>query len=359
MQRSLPARKAVLQFAGLFLVLIFASCAYSQAALLLEQPYGFFGTLNPTGHGAIYLDHVCADTPVRVRACNPGETGVVISRYKGMASYDWMAIPLIPYLYAVEDPSTVPAQAIPETVAHLRDHYRETHLGELGQSLPRGNFFKAGWEQLIGTAYNRRIYAFRFATDQASDSKVIDFLNSRPNRSHFSLLFNNCADFDRLILSIYFPNTFGRNMFPDAGITTPKQVAHALLKYAKKYPEIQLTIIEIPQVPGCRHNSHAVHGIAEALITNGYLIPIVILNPYIAGGLVVDYLVRGRYRVEPKNPIVVSPEHLDALLNPMPQPGLQPQSLTYPTLQSSDGNGMPSPAESMMRHHIPVAPLVP
>src|SRR5580658_2356126 len=67
---------------------------FAQAALLLEQPYGVFGTLNPTGHAAVYLEHVCADTPVHLRYCDPGETGIVISRYKGLAGYDWIAIPL-------------------------------------------------------------------------------------------------------------------------------------------------------------------------------------------------------------------------------------------------------------------------
>ena len=35
----------------------------AQAALLMEEPYGFFGTLNPTGHNAIYFERVCAETP--------------------------------------------------------------------------------------------------------------------------------------------------------------------------------------------------------------------------------------------------------------------------------------------------------
>src|SRR5580658_6832834 len=82
----------------------------AQAALLMEQPYGVFGTLNPTGHAAVYLERVCADSPVHVRLCSPGETGIVISRYKGLAGYDWIAIPLIPYLYSVENPADVPAK---------------------------------------------------------------------------------------------------------------------------------------------------------------------------------------------------------------------------------------------------------
>ena len=38
----------------------------------------------------------------------PGESGIVLSRYDGVGGYDWLAIPLVPYLYAVERPEDVP-----------------------------------------------------------------------------------------------------------------------------------------------------------------------------------------------------------------------------------------------------------
>ena len=79
-----------------------AGASASSATLLLEEPYGEMGFFTATGHAAVYLSGVCADTPVVLRHCSPGETGVVISRYDGVGGYDWVAIPLIPYLYAVE-----------------------------------------------------------------------------------------------------------------------------------------------------------------------------------------------------------------------------------------------------------------
>jgi hypothetical protein len=315
--RSNAMRKSLPRAMSLALVLLAAPSLFAQAALLMEQPYGVFGTLNPTGHAAVYLEHVCADSPVHVTLCNPGETGIVISRYKGLAGYDWMAIPLIPYLYAVDNPASVPAKVDQETVNRLRDHYREAHLTELGVNLPPGNFFNGGWTELVGTAYDRRTYAFRFATTPEQDRELIARLNDRPNKSHFNILFNNCADFDRFILNNYFPHKFGRTIFPDAGITTPKRIAYTLVKYGKRHPETQFTILEIPQVPGYRHESRAIHGVDESLILNGYVIPIVILNPYVAGGLLADYLVRGRYNLIPKNPATVDAEHLEALTQPM------------------------------------------
>src|ERR1700677_3199915 len=82
--------------------------ARADAALLMEEPYGEFGAFNPTGHAAVYLNHVCAASPTELRACGPGERGVVISRYHKIDGYDWIAIPLIPYLYAVDDAAQVP-----------------------------------------------------------------------------------------------------------------------------------------------------------------------------------------------------------------------------------------------------------
>ncbi len=84
-----------------------ASTAYGDVALLIEEPYGFFGSINPTGHSAIHLNRVCAESPVMLRRCLPGETGVVISRYSRIRRLDWVAIPLLPYLYAVEQVADV------------------------------------------------------------------------------------------------------------------------------------------------------------------------------------------------------------------------------------------------------------
>ena len=315
MQELARAARITGLYAGVFFLLL-CGRAHAQAALLMEQPYGVFGTLNPTGHAAIFLEHVCAETPVKVRECAPGETGVVISRYKGMAGYDWVAIPLLPYLYAVEHPADVPTKVDEELVNRLRAHYREARLGEFGETLPKGSFVNGGWTELVGTAYDRTTYAFRFETTREQDRELIAKLNDRPNASHFNILFNNCADFDRFVLRNYFPKQFGRTIFPDAGITTPKHITYTLVKYGRKHQEVNLTVMEIPQVPGYRHESRAIQGVTESMIKNGYVIPIVVLNPYVAGGIFADYLLRGRYHLVPKNAETVDAWHMEALTGP-------------------------------------------
>jgi hypothetical protein len=291
-------------------------CCRAQAALLLEEPYGFFGVLNPTGHNAIYLARVCAETPVKLRRCQPGELGSVIARYQGINGYDWVAVPLIPYLYSVEDASEVPSHVDREQVKRMRDRYREAHLQSLGEDVFTGNLVHGGWTQLLGSAYERRMYAFRFETTPAQDDALIAQMNEGPNRSHFNLLYNNCADFARNILNTYFPRSFRRSIFPDAGMTTPKQITYKLVRYARKHPDARLAIFEIPQVPGYRRQSHSNKSIAESLTTTGYAVPIVLMNPYVAGGIFADYLARGRFHLILRHPEVIGPESLSALTDP-------------------------------------------
>src|SRR5437868_3414472 len=179
----------------------YSAVAHASATLLLEEPYGKLGFFTATGHAAVYLSGVCAETPVKLRPCASGETGVVISRYDGVGGYDWVAIPLIPYLYAVEGSRDVPLFADAKTALFLRDQYRRKYLeaiapdGKDGQS-PRGN-----WYELVGSSYDRTIYGFEIETTPEQDAALIGKLNSSPNESHFHITFRNCADFAKGILN--------------------------------------------------------------------------------------------------------------------------------------------------------------
>ena len=316
----------------------------AQAALLMEEPYGFFGAVNPTGHTAVYFERVCAETPIKLRRCHPGELGAVISRYQGLSGYDWIAIPLIPYLYSVEKSADVPTHVDRKTVDRLRNHYHESHLLSLGENLQRGNLVHGGWTELVGVAYERRIYAFRFATSEEQDNALIVRMNDLENRSHFQLIFNNCADFARVILNSYFPRTFRRSFFPDAGMTTPKQIAYKLVRYGRKHADADVKVFEIPQIPGYRRMSRSNKSIAESLVTTGYAIPLVAVNPYLAGGLFVDYLVRGRYHLIPKHPQVLGPENLGALTASDP-PVQNPENPELETAGAIEGDLMNATSE--------------
>ena len=330
-------RKIAFALAAFACLLLSSARCHAQAALLLEEPYGFFGTLNPTGHTAIYFARICAETPTTLRRCRPGEMGSVISRYSDVGDYDWVAIPLIPYLYSVEDISEVPARVNTQTVNRLRDQYHEAHLMGLGKHVRKGGFWHGGWTELIGVSYERRMYAFRFDTTEEQDDAFIALMNSRKNHSRFQLLYNNCADFSRKVLNQYFPRTFRRSFFPDAGMTTPKQITYKLERYAKKHPEAHLEIFEIPQVLGYRRMSRTNKGISESLMTTGYAVPLAIINPYLAGGLFVDYVIRGRYHLIPKDHTELTPDSLTALTYPG-EPNENPTRATAHVRSSTTGD---------------------
>ena len=286
---------------------------HAQAAMLMEQSFGFFGFLNPTGHDAMYFERICAETPMKVRRCAPGEIGAVITRYQGIAHYDWLATPLIPYLYSVETAAEVPSRADHDAVIRLREKYHDPHLLALGKDVPRGGDRKRGWSQLVGATYDRRVYAFRFATTEEQDDALIARLNDDANRSHFNLLYGNCADWTGSILNFYFPGLIHRSILPDGGITTPRQVAYKLVRYARKHPEMQLTVFDIRQIPGNRRHSHANKSIAMSLITSGYVVPFFFISPYIDAVIVVDYVGWGRYPLNLKQAQLLTPQNMAPL----------------------------------------------
>jgi hypothetical protein len=282
--------------------------ARADAALLMEEPYGDFGAFNPTGHAAIYLNHICAESPTRLRPCRPGEPGAVISRYHKIDGYDWLAIPLVPYLYAVEHVKDIPATADPALEASLRDHYRRNHLLAYAPDVAIGKRIgeapEGEWTQLIGASYDRRIYGFQIQTTADEDERFIARYNDISNIGHFNLFFHNCADFSRTLLNIYYPHSVHRNFFVDFGITTPKQIARSLTKYAAHHPELEFSTFQIPQVPGSIHRSHPIDGVLESVVkSKKYVVPLAVLNPELTAGFVVAYLTDGRFKA-PKDAAV-------------------------------------------------------
>jgi hypothetical protein len=291
---------------GLLFCLFAATATYAHAsvALLMEEPYGDFGAVNPTGHSAVYFNHICADSPTVLRPCHDGEYGVVISRYHKIDGYDWLAIPLVPYLYAVDSLADVPQTVDKEQVAALRDAYRKQHLLDLAPNNRQGGSPKGEWTELVGSSYDRTIHGFQVDSTPAQDQRFIITYNDRRNVGHFNLLFHNCADFSRVVLDIYLPHAIHRNFIADVGLMTPKQVARSLVSYGKKHPELEMTAFVIPQVPGSIHRSHPVDGVAESLVkSKKYLLPMVFLAPEVTGGVAVAYLVDGRMKLPKSTPV--------------------------------------------------------
>lgn len=294
----------------------------AQAALLMENADGISSSFGLTGHAALYFARICAASPTRLRRCAPGELGVVISRYKGVGGYDWLAVPLLPYLYAVENPQRVPQHVDHETVQHLRLAYHAVGLRSL-DNVPEGGRILRGWNQLVGASYERRIYAFRFETTPQQDDALIARLNAETNRSHFNIVFRNCSNFSSRVLDLYFPGVFRRRFLPDGGITTPRQVAYELVRYAQKHPELRLTVFVLPQIPGYRRPSRKNQSVADSLLLTGEVVPVALLNPFAAAAMVADSVLWGRYPLPLAQAVVLEPERMAQLATAASPPAIR------------------------------------
>jgi hypothetical protein len=283
-----------------------SSATSSSATLLLEEPYGKLGFFTATGHAAVYLSGVCAETPLVLRRCAPGEPGAVISRYDGVGGYDWVAIPLIPYLYAVEKTDDIPLFADPKMASFLRDQYRRKHLEAIAPDLGDGVMPGGNWYELVGSAYDRTAYAFKIETTSAQDEAFIRAYNAAPNRSHFHLTYRNCADFAKDVINFYYPRALHRSVVADVGITTPKQMAKTLIKFSARHPRLEFSRFVIPQIPGSEARSTPVHGVVESFLkSKKYIVPSAVASPIFAGCVVAVYVGTGAGRFDPAKQALV------------------------------------------------------
>ncbi|MFZ0797572.1 MAG: hypothetical protein WAM98_07270 [Terriglobales bacterium] len=308
-----------------FLLFCLSSIPRAQAAatLLLEEPYSYDGAFAGTGHAAVYLSNVCSASPVILRPCAEGESGVVLSRYDGIAGYDWIAIPLIPYLYAVDRREAIPLFADAKLVAFLRDQYRRDYLESLAPDRPDGGIPEGNWYELVGSSYDRTTYGFEIETNPEQDALLISRFNSQPNRERYNFVKRNCADFVREVIDFYYPHALHRSVIGDLGVTTPKQIAKMMAKYSHHHPELQSSVFILPQVPGSVRRSKPIHGVLESVMAaKKYMLPLVVLHPYIGGGVLVEYF--GHRRFDPSRNALILDSH-----NQLDSPMTRDQRLAF------------------------------
>lgn len=300
-----PGALLLFLFAG-FMFAGFTPRARANVTVLLEEPYSYDGAFAGTGHTAVYLTRVCAETPIILRPCGPGEHGVVISRYARVAGYDWIAIPLVPYLYAVENPEDIPLYADPKLVAFLRDQYRRAHLEDLVPDAPGGETPKGDWYELIGSSYDRTNYGFEIESTPAQNDAFIAWFNSMPNHAGYHFVSRNCADFVREVLNFYYPKSESRGNLTDLFVSTPKHAAKSLVRYSKRHPDLEFTNYVIPQVPGSAKRSRPIRGVLESLVrAKKYVVVLAAFHPFLAGGVLTADLVGDRFNPS-RNTIVFS-----------------------------------------------------
>jgi len=291
-----------ISFTLLVLLVLIPVSARADVSLFLGEAIGYSGEWTGSGHTAIYFSNICSDGHVQLRLCAPGERGVVISSYPNFgehAPYQWIAVPVIPYLYGVESERDIPLYANGKVRTLLRETYRQKHLRNIVPDTTDGSLPKGQWRPMLASVLNRDVYSFNVKTMPEEDARLVREFNELPNKRNFGTFYNNCADFARIVLNRYFPGATHRDVLNDFTMsTTPKAVAKSLTGYATKRPERLFNITRYPQVSGTIWRSFDVRNLTEmGFLSRKYYIPSLIFNPYVAAIFATTYLTTGRFSI--------------------------------------------------------------
>lgn len=284
---------------GLLLGLSLACPARASVTVLVGEPFDTFGALLPVGHATIYLDRICADGPLKLRMCRPGEfAGVAISRYDNIGPYDWLATPILQFLYAADRADDALAFSTPDAVDTLRQQWRHRYLNDLFPDGTETVERNSEWWESVGMAYSRRFWGYRLATSREQDERFVATINAQANHHIYHPYHTNCANFAADVVNFYYPGLVKRNRLADLGFLLPKQLARCIYLYGRAHPETLFKIIEIPQMPGSIPRSHTVRGGAETFLkTRKYVFPLAIVQPEIAATLFIFYLDHGGWKI--------------------------------------------------------------
>ena len=276
----------------LVLLTAFAPPARGALAVLLGEPFGSFGTMMPTGHVSLYLDRVCADGPERLRMCRAGEPhGVVLARLDAIEPLDWIASPVMSFLYGVEDADQVIPFATERDVRALQDDYRRRNLLELFPDEVEKTKASDEWWETVGAAYVRRIWGYQIATTPQQDERFVARMNDAENSHRYHLHRANCADFIADAVNFYFPGTVQENKLADFHVMSPKQVVRSVEQFGKTHPEANLQVFVIPQIPGTLRRSRPVRGGTDMLLkTKRYVFTLLAIQPEAVVAALVMYL---------------------------------------------------------------------
>jgi hypothetical protein len=256
-----------------------------------------------SGHSAIYLSRICPEnSPTKMRLCNPGEQGSVLSNYTTLGEdqpYEWNIVPLSVYLYGVEDPRNRPLVSSKEIKAALEERYRLKYLVSIctGKECLTSN--GAEWREMVGATLERSLYMFIVKTSIEQDRAVIAELNAAPNVNHFNGMTRNCADFARRVMNSYFPRAVSPDYINDFFMTSPKAVAHSLTRYAAQHPELDLRVLHFAQLPGTIKRSYECRsGTEEIYRSKKFLIPLGVFAWQGIPAAFSTYVLTGRFNPE-------------------------------------------------------------
>jgi len=285
-----------------FMLLAACSQLHADVGLLLNETFG--GGVNgwtSSGHAALYFSRLCAESPLKLRLCQAGEPGVVVSNYNRLGedqNYEWNAVPLDVYLYGVEDEADRPLLAWPAVRLALQERYRQISMPKTCTGPECRSDPDANWRDLVASTFVRDTYLFLARTTLEQDLKVMQLLNSSPNINRYNGFTNNCADFAGRILNTYFPGSARADRINDFTITSPKAIAKSFTHYGGKHAALHLRVFRFTQMPGAYKPSNDCRKGTEALFrSKRWLFPL-LLRPHELAFFTGSYLLTGRFNPE-------------------------------------------------------------
>jgi hypothetical protein len=255
-----------------------------------------------SGHSAVYFSRICAESPVKLRLCGPGEEGSVMSNYTTLGEdvgYEWNVVPLSIYLYGVEDPANRPLFATRKIKQSLEERYREKYLAAYCGGATCRTSNKAEWREMVGATLERSLYVFIIETSVEQDRAFIEKFNAAPNQNHFNGVTRNCADFSRRVINAYFPHAAKPDYVNDFGMTTPKAIARSFSRFGEHHPEAHLRVLHFAQLPGTiKRSSEARSGTEQLVRSKKLLVPMLIFADHELPFVAASYLLTGRFSPE-------------------------------------------------------------
>ncbi|MGC2887872.1 MAG: hypothetical protein WB627_02320 [Candidatus Acidiferrum sp.] len=287
----------------LLLVWLAPSPAYGDVGVLLNESLDTsFARISGSGHTAVYFSRICADSPIKLRLCRPGEQGSVMSNYTTLGEdqpFEWNVVPLSIYLYGVEDPENRPLFGSQKIKYVLEERYREKFLSGYCDTSECRISKKAEWREMVGATLERSMYAFVVGTTVEQDLALIDEFNSLPNKNHFNGITRNCADFVRRVINAYFPHAAKADYLNDFGLITPKAIARSFDHYAEHHPGAHLRVLHFAQLPGTFKRSSECRNATEQLYhSKKLLVPMLIFADHELPFMAASYLLTARFNPE-------------------------------------------------------------
>ena len=250
----------------------------------------------------VYFSRICADTPIKLRLCRPGENGSVISNYMNMGedqAPEWNVVPLNIYLYGVEDERNRPVFGSFKIKHVLEERYRAKYLQAYCQGQACKTSYKSEWREMVGATFIRSLHIFVVDTTLEQDLKLIAEFNTLSNENHFNGFTRNCADFTKRIINAYFPNATHRDYLNDFGMTSPKAVARTFTHYAEHHPEAHFHVLHFAQLPGTiKRSSECRAGTEQLYRSKKLLVPMLVLGSHELPVVAASYLLTWRFNAE-------------------------------------------------------------